>query len=121
MYCGVLTARTMEDLVMTQTALNFTNIQYVIPHIRGVFPAIFNRMMSERPDLYNTTLEALKTRRAAVLFFPSLMDTSVIIESIWKGKIDHVRYKGLAKELTSPKSKPDMPNLPLSLPSNHSS
>ncbi|KAF5371681.1 hypothetical protein D9758_003485 [Tetrapyrgos nigripes] len=56
------TARTMEDLVMTQTALNFTNIQYVIPHVGGAFPAIFDRMMSERPDLYNATLEALKTR-----------------------------------------------------------
>ncbi|KIK64742.1 hypothetical protein GYMLUDRAFT_160528, partial [Collybiopsis luxurians FD-317 M1] len=57
------TARTLEDLIMTQTILNFTNIDYIIPHVGGAFPAAADRMMKRLPDaIYNATLETLQSR-----------------------------------------------------------
>ncbi|KAF5362828.1 hypothetical protein D9757_012176 [Collybiopsis confluens] len=58
------TARTLQDLIVTQTILNFTNIDYIIPHVGGAFPATADRtlkaLLSE--STYNATLETLRTR-----------------------------------------------------------
>jgi hypothetical protein len=43
----------------------------------------------------------ISNRRTANLVFPSLLDASGIIEAIWKGKIDGIRYKGMEVNYSS--------------------
>ena len=45
------TARTLADLTITQTILNFTNLQWIIPHGGGAFPAIEDRFITSQPPV----------------------------------------------------------------------
>lgn len=56
------TARTLSDLAVTQTLLNFTNINYIIPHVGGAFPAVADRLLKSYPAIYNATICALQRR-----------------------------------------------------------
>jgi predicted TIM-barrel fold metal-dependent hydrolase len=56
------TARMLEDLAVTQTILNFTNIDYIIPHVGGAFPSVADRLLKSFPALYAPTMAALQTR-----------------------------------------------------------
>lgn len=56
------TARTLEDLAVTQTILNFTNISYIIPHVGGAWPSVTDRLLRSFPAIYDRTLTALQTR-----------------------------------------------------------
>ncbi|KAJ4377174.1 hypothetical protein N0V86_006616, partial [Didymella sp. IMI 355093] len=56
------TARVLQDLAVTQTILNFTNICYIIPHVGGAFPSIADRLLKSFPVIYNRTMAALQTR-----------------------------------------------------------
>ena len=89
------TARTLEDLITTQTVLNFTNIDYIIPHgmlsslfshsfltillslAGGAFPAAADRMMKSAPATYDATLETLQTRYDLLLLFPCSLPEEV--------------------------------------------
>ncbi|KAH5589132.1 hypothetical protein HBI45_222700 [Parastagonospora nodorum] len=56
------TARVLEDLAVTQTILNFTNINYIIPHVGGAWPSVADRLLKSFPGIYDRTLAALQTR-----------------------------------------------------------
>jgi predicted TIM-barrel fold metal-dependent hydrolase len=56
------TARVLSDLAVTQTLLNSTNINYIIPHVGGAFPSVADRLLKSYPAIYNRTMEVLKTR-----------------------------------------------------------
>jgi predicted TIM-barrel fold metal-dependent hydrolase len=56
------TARVLQDLAVTQTILNFTNIYYIIPHVGGAFPSVADRLLKSFPAIYDRTLAALQTR-----------------------------------------------------------
>lgn len=56
------TARMLEDLAITQTTLNFTNINYIIPHVGGAFPSISDRLLKSFPAIYDQTMAVLQTR-----------------------------------------------------------
>jgi predicted TIM-barrel fold metal-dependent hydrolase len=56
------TARMMQDMFLSQTILNFTNINYVIPHVGGSAPSIFDRLLKTVPTLYDPIMNALRTR-----------------------------------------------------------
>jgi predicted TIM-barrel fold metal-dependent hydrolase len=56
------TARVLQDLAVTQTILNFTNINYIIPHVGGAFPSVADRLLKSFPAIYNRTMSALQTR-----------------------------------------------------------
>ncbi|KAI4608545.1 hypothetical protein J4E83_008981 [Alternaria metachromatica] len=56
------TARVLQDLAVTQTILNFTNINYIIPHVGGAFPSVADRLLKSFPAIYDRTLAALQTR-----------------------------------------------------------
>ncbi|KAK3676195.1 hypothetical protein LTR78_003945 [Recurvomyces mirabilis] len=43
------TARTLADLTVTQTILNFTNLQWIVPHGGGAFPAVEDRFITSQP------------------------------------------------------------------------
>ncbi|KAK4561761.1 hypothetical protein LTR86_004440 [Recurvomyces mirabilis] len=43
------TARTLADLTVTQTTLHCTNLQWVIPHGGGAFPAVEDRFIASQP------------------------------------------------------------------------
>jgi predicted TIM-barrel fold metal-dependent hydrolase len=56
------TARTLQDLTISQTIHNFTNVNYIIPHVGGAFPAILDRFLKSLPQLYDASLKILQTR-----------------------------------------------------------
>ena len=56
------TARVLQDLAVTQTILNFTNINYIIPHVGGAFPSVADRLLKSFPAIYNRTMSALQAR-----------------------------------------------------------
>ncbi|KAJ6192655.1 hypothetical protein J3E72DRAFT_389601 [Bipolaris maydis] len=56
------TARMLGDLAVTQTLLNFTNINYIIPHVGGAFPSVTDRLLKSFPAIYDRTMDVLKTR-----------------------------------------------------------
>ena len=56
------TARMLEDLAVTQTTLNFTNLNYIIPHVGGAFPSIVDRLLKSFPAIYDRTMAVLQTR-----------------------------------------------------------
>jgi predicted TIM-barrel fold metal-dependent hydrolase len=56
------TARVLQDLAVTQTILNFTNIDYIIPHVGGAFPSVADRLLKSFPAIYNRTMDSLQTR-----------------------------------------------------------
>jgi len=56
------TARTLEDLTLTQTLQQFTNINYVIPHLGGAFPAVIDRMLKSVPTIYDSSMQIYSTR-----------------------------------------------------------
>ncbi|KAG6915741.1 hypothetical protein DXG01_010038 [Tephrocybe rancida] len=56
------TARTLMDLTLTQTIHNFTNINYIIPHVGGAFPATIDRILKSVPTIYNSSLAIYQTR-----------------------------------------------------------
>ncbi|KAG6828229.1 hypothetical protein H0H92_008727, partial [Tricholoma furcatifolium] len=58
------TARTLMDLSLTQTIENFTNINYIIPHVGGAFPACIDRILKTLPSpaIYNSSMEIYQTR-----------------------------------------------------------
>jgi predicted TIM-barrel fold metal-dependent hydrolase len=47
---------------VTQTILNFTNINYIIPHVGGAWPSVADRLLKSLPAIYDRTLAALQTR-----------------------------------------------------------
>jgi predicted TIM-barrel fold metal-dependent hydrolase len=56
------TARMLQDLAVTQTILNFTNIDYIIPHVGGAWPSVADRLLRSYPALYDRTMGALQSR-----------------------------------------------------------
>jgi predicted TIM-barrel fold metal-dependent hydrolase len=56
------TARVLSDLSITQTLTNFTNLNYIIPHVGGAFPSVADRLLKSYPSIYNSTMEVLRTR-----------------------------------------------------------
>ncbi|RMZ71971.1 2-amino-3-carboxymuconate-6-semialdehyde decarboxylase [Pyrenophora seminiperda CCB06] len=56
------TARMLADLAVTQTLLNFTNLNYILPHVGGAFPSVADRLLKSYPALYERTLRVLQTR-----------------------------------------------------------
>ncbi|KAE9391956.1 hypothetical protein BT96DRAFT_1058976 [Gymnopus androsaceus JB14] len=57
------TTRTFQDLTVTQTLANFTNIDWILPHAGGAYPAVIDRNLYERfPELANSTYDIMKTR-----------------------------------------------------------
>ena len=50
------------DLTLTQTILNFTSLNFVIPHVGGAFPAIEDRFIKSSPALEDRAKEVYKTR-----------------------------------------------------------
>jgi predicted TIM-barrel fold metal-dependent hydrolase len=56
------TARVLSDLAITQTLLNFTNLNYIIPHVGGAFPSVADRLLKSYPAAYNGTMEVFRTR-----------------------------------------------------------
>ncbi|KAF8884824.1 hypothetical protein BD779DRAFT_1612068 [Infundibulicybe gibba] len=56
------TARTLMDLTLTQTIHNFTNINYVIPHVGGAFPATIDRILKSVPAIYASSMNIYSTR-----------------------------------------------------------
>jgi predicted TIM-barrel fold metal-dependent hydrolase len=56
------TARMLEDLAVTQTILNFTNINYIIPHVGGAWPSVADRLLKSFPTIYDRTMAALQKR-----------------------------------------------------------
>ncbi|KAL1801119.1 hypothetical protein ACET3X_001461 [Alternaria dauci] len=56
------TARVLQDLAVTQTILNFTNINFIIPHVGGAFPSVADRLLKSYPAIYDRTMAALQTR-----------------------------------------------------------
>ncbi|KAG6825703.1 hypothetical protein H0H92_002761 [Tricholoma furcatifolium] len=56
------TARTLLDLSLTQTIQNFTNMNYIIPHVGGAFPACADRILKSAPAIYNSSMEIYQTR-----------------------------------------------------------
>ncbi|KAG6833103.1 hypothetical protein H0H87_011514, partial [Tephrocybe sp. NHM501043] len=56
------TARTLMDLTLTQTIHNFTNINYIIPHVGGAFPACIDRILKSAPAIYDSSLAIYRTR-----------------------------------------------------------
>ncbi|KAF9527458.1 hypothetical protein CPB83DRAFT_895265 [Crepidotus variabilis] len=56
------TARTVMDLTLTQTIHNFTNINYLIPHVGGGFPAAIDRILKSYPTIYDSSLQIYCTR-----------------------------------------------------------
>jgi predicted TIM-barrel fold metal-dependent hydrolase len=53
------TARTLEDLAVSQTLLNFTNLEYVIPHSGGAWASTIDRLLKAYPAIYQPTLNVL--------------------------------------------------------------
>lgn len=45
------TARTMLDLTLTQSFVNFTNIQWIFSHCGGAFPSIEDRALKLQPAI----------------------------------------------------------------------
>ncbi|KAI2485869.1 amidohydrolase 2 [Pyrenophora tritici-repentis] len=56
------TARTLQDLAVTQIILNFTSINYIIPHVGGAFPSVADRLLKSYPVIYDRTMAAMQTR-----------------------------------------------------------
>jgi predicted TIM-barrel fold metal-dependent hydrolase len=56
------TARVLSDLSITQTLRNFTNLNYIVPHVGGAFPSVADRLLKSYPAIYNSTMEVLRTR-----------------------------------------------------------
>ena len=56
------TARVLSDLAVTQTLLNFTNLNYIVPHVGGAFPSVADRLLKSYPAIYTKTMEVLRTR-----------------------------------------------------------
>ncbi|KAG5736056.1 2-amino-3-carboxymuconate-6-semialdehyde decarboxylase [Termitomyces sp. T112] len=56
------TARTLEDLTLTRTIHNFTNIDYIIPHVGGAFPATIDRILKSAPAIYDASFQIFSTR-----------------------------------------------------------
>ncbi|KAJ7581331.1 hypothetical protein C8J56DRAFT_1015958 [Mycena floridula] len=56
------TARTLHSLTLTQTIHNFTNINYIISHVGGAFPAVIDRALRSLPEIYNSSLAIFNSR-----------------------------------------------------------
>ncbi|KAF8152564.1 hypothetical protein B0H34DRAFT_800966 [Crassisporium funariophilum] len=56
------TARTIMDLTVSQTIHNFTNIDFVFPHVGGAFPSIIDRFLKSSPTIYNASMTIYQTR-----------------------------------------------------------
>ncbi|KJA26744.1 hypothetical protein HYPSUDRAFT_35893 [Hypholoma sublateritium FD-334 SS-4] len=56
------TARTIMDLTLTQTIHNFTNINYVIPHVGGAYPSTVDRILKSYPTIYDSSFAIYDTR-----------------------------------------------------------
>ena len=50
------------DLTLTQTILNFTTLNFVIPHVGGAFPAIEDRFIKSFPALEARAKQVYETR-----------------------------------------------------------
>nr|OQO27029.1 hypothetical protein B0A51_04029 [Rachicladosporium sp. CCFEE 5018] len=55
-------ARTIVDLTITQTILNYTKLNFVIPHVGGAFPAVEDRFIKSYPALEARAKEVYRTR-----------------------------------------------------------
>jgi predicted TIM-barrel fold metal-dependent hydrolase len=52
----------IEDIAVTQTIHNFTNINYIIPHVGGAFPSIADRLLKSFPAIYDSSMKIFQTR-----------------------------------------------------------
>jgi predicted TIM-barrel fold metal-dependent hydrolase len=52
----------IEFFFETARTLDFTNINYIIPHVGGAFPSVADRLLKSYPAIYNATMSALQTR-----------------------------------------------------------
>ncbi|KAJ3505590.1 hypothetical protein NMY22_g17531 [Coprinellus aureogranulatus] len=57
------TARTFMDLTIKQVIHNFTNVDFILPHLGGAFPGMIDRVLKTvHTDLYNSSLDIYRTR-----------------------------------------------------------
>nr|OQO21605.1 hypothetical protein B0A51_12002 [Rachicladosporium sp. CCFEE 5018] len=56
------TARTIVDLTITQTILNYTKMNFVIPYVGGAFPAVEDRSIESCPALEARAKEVYRMR-----------------------------------------------------------
>ncbi|KAF9078519.1 hypothetical protein BDP27DRAFT_1281174 [Rhodocollybia butyracea] len=57
------TARTFQDLTVTQTLHNLSNLHWIVPHAGGAYPTIIDRILfGSFPALVNDTYDIMKTR-----------------------------------------------------------
>jgi predicted TIM-barrel fold metal-dependent hydrolase len=56
------TARVIADLTLSQTIINCTTINFVIPHVGGAWPAVWDRLMKMNPTLYTPAMNVFLTR-----------------------------------------------------------
>ncbi|KAE9387521.1 hypothetical protein BT96DRAFT_960367 [Gymnopus androsaceus JB14] len=57
------TARTFQDLTVTQTLDNLSNIDWIVPHAGAAYPTILDRVLyGSFPALVNDTYDIMKTR-----------------------------------------------------------
>ncbi|KAK6428535.1 hypothetical protein LTR95_015319 [Oleoguttula sp. CCFEE 5521] len=56
------TARTIVDLTISQTILNYTKLNFVIPHVGGAFPAVEDRFIKSYPAVEVRAKEVYRTR-----------------------------------------------------------
>ncbi|KAK8187881.1 uncharacterized protein BKA78DRAFT_345382 [Phyllosticta capitalensis] len=56
------TGRTLMDLTLTQTILNFTKINYAVSQVGGAFPSLIDRFLRSYPQLNKQTMDAFSTR-----------------------------------------------------------
>ncbi|RDW75022.1 hypothetical protein BP6252_06164 [Coleophoma cylindrospora] len=56
------TARTIVDLTVSQTILNFTEIQFLIPQAGGAFPAVEDRFLKSAPALEGPSKQVYSSR-----------------------------------------------------------
>jgi hypothetical protein len=57
------TARTFMDLSLSQTLVNFTNLNWIVPHAGGSFPSVISRAMTSASEMVrNENFQAYKAR-----------------------------------------------------------
>jgi len=57
------TARTFIDLSLSRTLMNFTNLDWIVPHAGGSFPSVISRAMRSASEVVrNANFQIYKTR-----------------------------------------------------------
>ena len=72
------TARTVMDLTISQTFLNFTNLRWHIPQAGGSFPSIEDRFINSFPALEAPSKAVYNTRWVALFVVSEVHDRSIL-------------------------------------------